>query len=451
MDEGAPRKEVLVITPAIQAIIDSLKEDLPEAAIEERLAYAQQLREEQGLVAAAIRDHYTNLVSDALTAKILPEGVGEELLRLLEEKDEEGVRAIMEQHNIPVIYKEMLEGVLVIKNFKPLEIWYALDDEIASGKRFIFGGEGSSIAIPGEIAMGLAEKYGIEPSKVISDNCPKIQNLRGGDVVIISSNSGETGTALDLARRAQEAGAKTVAVTRNEDSSLVELCDKKIILTCGHEEAVGATKSVVEQILVTEAIVTYIDREEHGDIKALSGPFQENILREIPLSAIRDLAKADRLVIVGENGIPEELQLKAGETLGVKTSVVKLTDIMHGIEEAMDKRDCVLVFNPTPETIIKIEEKIVNRESSNPLKTKIQVIYIIPEGLEVRVNPERVIHYSSFLKSGSEKKLLEEALMHLAIGQNLLARAAYYTGKDCVPEHARKVGDEVVESGEPTC
>ena len=476
MAERAPRKEVPKITPEIQAIIDGLK-DLPADVIEERVAYSQQLEEEHGLVEAAIRGHYTHLVSDALTAKVLPEGVGKELLRLLEEKDEEGVRAIMEQHNIPVIYKEMLEGVLVMRNFDPWIVAKIFMDphdverlpymgevlpagespetafDILEDKRLIFAGEGSSIAIPGQIAEGLAVKHGIKPGRVVTGNCPEIQDINSEDIVIISSNSGETATALDLARRAKKAGAMTVAVTSNKDSQLAELCDKKAILACGKEEAVGATKSVLEQALMTGAIVNESVGITDTDINSISYPFEENLLQEIPISVIRAIAKADRLVIVGENGFPEELQLKAGETLGVKTSVVQLSDIMHGIEEAMDRRDCVLVFNPTKETVRKIEEKIVTRTSKDPLKEGVPVFYIVPEGEDVLAyDPEevekdmeqrgRIIEYSYHSDSDSEEALSQGALMHLAIGQNLLARAAYYTGNECVPENARKVGDE---------
>ncbi|MDR1053446.1 MAG: sugar isomerase, partial [Planctomycetaceae bacterium] len=65
--------------------------------------------------------------------------------------------------------------------------------------------------------------------------------------VVAASNSGQTGEAVALFRRLRELNhVRNFVVTANENTKLSELATETLVLTCGVERAVAATKSVVE-------------------------------------------------------------------------------------------------------------------------------------------------------------------------------------------------------------
>lgn len=69
-------------------------------------------------------------------------------------------------------------------------------------------------------------------------------------VVIMISQSGKSKEAIESARTANEVGALTVAVTNHEDSELARVCKYQILLRCGEEQSVLATKTYVSSLAV---------------------------------------------------------------------------------------------------------------------------------------------------------------------------------------------------------
>jgi glutamine---fructose-6-phosphate transaminase (isomerizing) len=93
--------------------------------------------------------------------------------------------------------------------------------------------------------------------------------LRPGSVVIALSQSGETADTLHAARAAREKGAKVIAITNNEISSLSQLADLVIPLRSGPEFAVAATKSYTAQLAVLLLLDHRLNPESTADIRSL--------------------------------------------------------------------------------------------------------------------------------------------------------------------------------------
>ncbi|MCL2687292.1 MAG: SIS domain-containing protein [Methanobrevibacter sp.] len=65
---------------------------------------------------------------------------------------------------------------------------------------------------------------------------------------IFTSQSGETIDTLTALKRANELGIYTVAISNEEDSSMIKEADDSVITRCGKEEAILGTKTYVTQL-----------------------------------------------------------------------------------------------------------------------------------------------------------------------------------------------------------
>ena len=375
--------------------------------------------------------HYVQEIRNAILNRQLS---AEDIEALMEKiglnEDVNTIREFMEDRKIPWIYYEMLEGVQVIKDFNETtnldSIFQVIDQHSTSAEsdrptRLYVVGEGSSRAIPANLAV----KQGLDMDnvEVLGGSCTEVEDIHEEDIVVIMSNSGETDTAIQLADRANASGALTISVTTNETSSLATKCEHLVHLKCGKEEAVGATKSVVEQILVAYEIT--MGKDKKPDYDQVSQDFQSLLTQSISPDILRQLSLARELIIVGKQGIHKEANLKVAETIGVPVRTIDSPDLLHGDEETFQDHNCVLIFDPDPEKVEKIEKLISSR---------IPVFYVTSEGLSQSIPEDRVInieHDSPDL----------QPLMNLAAVQNILVRLAIYKGSNCTPKHARKVGD----------
>jgi len=355
-------------------------------------------------------------------------------------------KAELESMKIPVIFYEMMQSYFVIRNMGDHEEQLRLltgrinrhvrserNEKTRDSKIFVTG-EGSSAAIPGEIAKHMAESFGPKNFTVEAERCGELLNGReilSKDAFIIMSNSGETDTAVRLAEKAKAIGARVIVITQNENSPLAKICEKDdvVVLECGKEEAIGATKSVVEQTMIIENIMGKLaGKKRHAEIdyETLATEFVSNLGAPIDPNIIQNISRARELVVVGARGEQMETALKIAETIGIKVRIIERADILHGHEETLTAGDVVLVLNPYPSKVAKIEEKIASR---------VPVYYIGSADLGNRF-ADRTI------KVGRVNDDIQP-LVDLAAIQNLLVRLAIYRGSNCEPNYARKVGDEV--------
>jgi glucosamine--fructose-6-phosphate aminotransferase (isomerizing) len=77
--------------------------------------------------------------------------------------------------------------------------------------------------------------------------------------VFCASNSGRTKEVVLLAQKLKDLNnTNRFGLSANPDTLLEKACEETFVLTCGWEQAVAATKSVIEQALFYESIIRHI-------------------------------------------------------------------------------------------------------------------------------------------------------------------------------------------------
>ena len=102
----------------------------------------------------------------------------------------------------------------------------AMVDAILEAKRIFVAGWGRAGNVGRILSMDCSQ-IGLETYCVGDNGTPAIQP---GDILVISSGSGETKTMCILAQQAKEHGAKLALVTGSQDSTIGRLADLKVVI-----------------------------------------------------------------------------------------------------------------------------------------------------------------------------------------------------------------------------
>jgi glucosamine--fructose-6-phosphate aminotransferase (isomerizing) len=259
------------------------------------------------------------------------------------------------------LVQEMMQTVGVVRNFKTGQT-KSVAEAIKSAGRLLLTGEGSSRIFPAKNAIRKALTWGMNLS-VSTDGS---RQSAGYDLskfaVFCASNSGRTKEVVLLAKKLAAIGnEKRFALTANNDTLLEKECKKTFVLTCGWEQAVAATKSVIEQTLFYESILWHIRGvDKSAEIQKLADPVEKALTMPIPADVVKLAVTAPTIYFAGYNdGVAEELTLKTNEITRKKSDFLEGTYAVHGIEEVMDKNDIVFVVDPIEDEIEKFQEVLV--------------------------------------------------------------------------------------------
>ena len=122
--------------------------------------------------------------------------------------------------------------------------------ELMGARRIYVMGAGRSGLVAKAFAMRLMH-LGFEAFVVGEITTPR---LRCGDLMLIASCSGETGTSVHLARKAREAGANLALITASPDSTLAGMADVVVYLNAKNTSRQAVTHqpmfSLFEQSLL---------------------------------------------------------------------------------------------------------------------------------------------------------------------------------------------------------
>ena len=134
-------------------------------------------------------------------------------------------------------------------------------------------------------------------------------------------------------------------------------------LRCGKEEAVAATKSVVEQALFYRSLLA--PWEKASPLAANRREAAQRPGRCSRPSSIRrwsaKIARAPVIYFAGRNnGVAEELTLKTNEITHKKSDFLEGTYAVHGIEEIMKPDEAVVVIDPFPAEAEKFKKTLVD-------------------------------------------------------------------------------------------
>ena len=200
--------------------------------------------------------------------------------------------------------------------------------------------------------------------------------------------------------------------------------------TCGKEEAVAATKSVVEQALFYRALLGPWEKDSPivANQQEASRKAREVLEAELDPELVRKIAAAPVIYFAGRNnGVAEELTLKTNEITHKKSDYLEGTYAVHGIEEIMRPEEVVLVVDPFPEEIEKFTTTLVDGVGMT-------VIAVAAE--ETSLPTVRIPQVEGY-----------ETILQLLAGWNVRVQVGVSLGINLdKAERARKIGNEFVGS-----
>jgi glucosamine--fructose-6-phosphate aminotransferase (isomerizing) len=329
-----------------------------------------------------------------------------------------------EKYNKYALVKEMMESPDIIKSFKP-EAAEKFAAAVRKFKGLFLTGEGSSRIFPAKRAIYTSHKKGFT-LPVVTEGCTQAEEYNLNDyAVFAASNSGQTKEVIRLTTLLKKQKHTAIfGLTANPKTKLEEIASATHILICGKENAVAATKSVIEQGLFYDSLLRIIRGEKMEGLKELARKTEEALTLKIDPAITEIIRKAGTIYFAGRNnGVAEELALKTNEITRKKSAFLEGTFAVHGIEEVMDKKEVLIWIEPFAAEMGKFNECLVKGVGMNIIavstKKTIFPTIIIPDGGQ----------YAEYVQ--------------LAAGWNILVETGISLGIDLdKPTRARKVGNE---------
>jgi glutamine---fructose-6-phosphate transaminase (isomerizing) len=176
--------------------------------------------------------------------------------------------------------------------------------------------------------------------------------LRKGAAVVVLSQSGETADVLEAVKTARERGAKVLSIVNSAGSTLARESDVVLLLNCGPEVGVAATKSFTAQVVVANLVVDAVmGKDGAAGARELSEAVKEALKTE---RAVKELAKRHRgkadfyFVARGYEGpVAMEGALKLKELSYVHAEGMPASELKHGTLALIQKGTPVVVINPS--------------------------------------------------------------------------------------------------------
>lgn len=317
------------------------------------------------------------------------------------------------------LINEMLETPDVLRRFSPAvtKPWRQRLDALP----LFLTGEGSSRIFPAKNAVHIARKQGRAHAVVTEGARQAAEYDLSAYGVVGISNSGRTREIVTLFEKLRANDIETFVVTATAGSRITELSSDTQVLSCGAEQATAASKTVVEQALILQSLV---DDTSWENLAPAADAMADILRASLPSGMVAMLTDAPVVYFSGANdGVAEELALKANEIARVKSMYLEGTYALHGIEEVMRQGEVLVLIEPCADDLAKYGEvmarvgvhvvAIANRETPFPT---------------IRV--PQVKGFDSYLRLMAGWSLLVE--MGLARGVNIDKA-----------ERARKIGNEI--------
>ncbi len=325
------------------------------------------------------------------------------------------------------LVQEMMGTVDTVKKFDP-SVTRGIADVLRQSQRLYLAGEGSSRIFPAKNAMRKAKRWGLDVNIQTDGSRQSYEYDLSKFTVCCASNSGRTKEVILLAKKLFDSGKKDIfGLTACPDTMLAKNCAKTHILNCGWEQAVAATKSVVEQALYYESILwNYQGIDRSLELKQLPELLESALTMPIPQNIVGYVKNAETIYFSGYNdGVAEELTLKTNEITRRKSDFLEGTYAVHGIEEVMSPSDIVFVIDPIEEEIEKFHEVLAKGVG-------LKIVAIADH--DTPFQTIRVPEAGDF-----------KPYVMLCAGWNLLVEIGLATGINLdKPERARKVGNELI-------
>ena len=332
-------------------------------------------------------------------------------------------------YNQFALTKEMLETSNVVKNFNAESV-KAIADSVKEKKHYLLTGEGSSRIFPAKRAAYANFKNKSSDLIIHSEGATQTLEYELDHWVVFgASNSGKTKEVVRLFNKIKsQTTIPFFGLTATPDTPVANEPNSAYILGCGKEEAVAATKSVVEQGLFYHSLFNQLSGKANPDFDSLANNIKTVLTQNLDEQIIATLAKAKVIHFAGRNnGVAEELALKTNEITRKKSTYLEGTYAVHGIEEVMNQDEVLVIVDPFESEEDKFQECLEKGV-----------------GMSVIAISNRKTSFPTILLP--QLKDLDEYLQ-LAAGWSLLVEVGLKNGINLDrPVRARKVGNEFIQS-----
>ncbi|MDQ6723457.1 MAG: glutamine--fructose-6-phosphate transaminase (isomerizing), partial [Thermoproteota archaeon] len=213
----------------------------------------------------------------------------------------------------------------------------------------------------GLLAKHLLAKFAKIRSEVImsSEFHYFLDTLESNSAIIAISQSGETADVIQPIKKAKEHGSKILSIINIPTSSLARLSDSTLVLNCGPEIGVAATKSFIGQLMIIYNIVNLLSGNQLHLDKINQKKWVAIVEKTLNLdSKIKSLvAGLDKeikdIYILGRSihyPIALEGSLKIKELAYIHAEGIAAGELKHGPLALIDAKSLVIVINPVDET-----------------------------------------------------------------------------------------------------
>jgi glutamine---fructose-6-phosphate transaminase (isomerizing) len=331
-----------------------------------------------------------------------------------------------EKYSKYALVREMMETPGIIRSFDTRAA-AKFTEAVKSYKGLFLTGEGSSRIFPAKRTISSSLKWNFNLA-VITEGCTQAEEYNLSDLAVFAaSNSGQTKEVIRLTTALRKNNHSAVfGLTANPNTKLEEIANATHILKCGKEDAVAATKSVIEQGLFYDSLLRMIHGTAMNGMNDLADKTEKALTLTIDAGITGIIRNASIIYFAGRNnGVAEELTLKTNEITRKKSGYLEGTYAVHGIEEVMDRNEVLIWIDPFPEEQEKFKECLVKGVGMN----------IIAVSAEKTIFPTIIIpdggHYAEYVQ--------------LAAGWNILVETGISLGINLdKPTRARKVGNEYI-------
>jgi glucosamine--fructose-6-phosphate aminotransferase (isomerizing) len=170
---------------------------------------------------------------------------------------------------------------------------------------------------------------------------------------VFVSQSGETADTLSAVKLAKEKGAKTLAITNVQTSTITKICHKVLPIRCGAEIAVASTKAYIGQLCAILTISSFLTKSEKNIKKTLKNLKKVSKIVDIqdfdnqikPL--IKEVLSAKNVFMVGRHNdyvASLESALKLKEITYLNCQGYASGELKHGTISLVENGTLVFAF-----------------------------------------------------------------------------------------------------------
>ncbi|MEN6457867.1 MAG: sugar isomerase [Thermoguttaceae bacterium] len=326
------------------------------------------------------------------------------------------------------LVREMLETPEIVGRFD-FQASSSSAEVIRQTGRLFLTGEGSSRIFPAKNLICQVMASGV-PLDVVTEGARQAHEYDLSRFAVFgASNSGKTKELISLfTKLADEGHAERFGLTATSPSTLETVSCRSYTLDCGPENAVAATKSVVEQALFYRSLLGAWNKNTPmlANQKEAAAKAKDVLEAELDPALVKKLAEAPVLYFAGRNnGVAEELTLKTNEITHKKSDYLEGTYAVHGIEEVMNREEVVIVIDPFPAEVEKFKTTLVDGVGMTVIAISTQ---------DTPLPTIRIPRAEGY-----------DTILQLLAGWNLLVHVGVALGINLdKAERARKIGNEFI-------